>query len=513
MTMYPGDPQARAISSPAVVMTGSGAALSWTELDEKSTQLANYWRQLGLTVGDHVACLLDNSLEVPIVYWAAERSGLYFTPINSHLTAGEVAFILENCTARSLITNERLWSVAKEALSKAPPVPSVLVVSATSNDVLDFHATLNGQSSQPLEADIAGGAMVYSSGTTGTPKGVIRPLSGLQPGEFFGMSMALKMAFGTERTIRYLSTAPMYHSAPIDFAMGIHRLGGTLFIMERFDAEEALRAIEHYRITHSQWVPTMFSRLLRLDEATRLSYDVSSLEYAIHGAAPCPIPLKRAMIEWFGPIIWEYYAGTDGGGSTTVSSPEWLARPGTVGRMLGGTLHICDDEGDELPVGQSGTIYFDNPNARPFHYFGDEAKTASSRSTQGWTTMGDVGYLDDEGYLFLTDRKAFTIISGGVNVYPQEAENVLAMHPDVADVAVFGIPHSDLGEVPHAVIQLVPSAIASEQLSTALLSYCREQLATIKCPRTLEFIEEMPRLPTGKLYKQRLKDRHWPPSS
>ena len=494
-------------------MAGSGATLTWSELDAQSNQLARLWRAQGLRVGDHVACIMDNSLEVSVVYWAAERSGLYYTPINSHLNATEIAYILNNCTAQSLIVSERLRGVAAEALATATLVNSALIVGEGDATFTNFHEALAEYATSPIDDETAGGAMVYSSGTTGVPKGVIRPLSGLAPGDFYGMSLALKMAFGTERTIRYLSTAPMYHSAPIDFAMGIHRLGGTLFMMERFDAEAALAAIQRYAITHSQWVPTMFSRMLRLDKEIRLSYDISSLEYAIHGAAPCPVPLKQAMIDWFGPIIWEYYAGTDGGGSTTVSSVEWLARPGTVGRMLGGTLHICDEEGQELPIGQAGTIYFENPNARPFQYFGDEAKTAAAKHANGWTTMGDVGYLDEDGYLYLTDRKAFTIISGGVNVYPQEAENVLAMHPAVADVAVFGIPHEDLGEVPHAVVQVAPGTEANDTLAQELVAYCRGTLASIKCPRSVSFLTELPRLPTGKLYKQKLKDQYWPSKS
>jgi len=308
--------------------------------------------------------------------------------------------------------------------------------------------------------------------------------------------------------MRYLSTAPLYHSAPLTFALGVHVLFGTVYVMERFDAEGALRALGEFDITHSQWVPTMFSRMLALPESTRHAYDMSAHQYAIHGAAPCPVPLKKAMIDWWGPILWEYYAGTEGPGSTMVGSEEWLARPGTVGRCAGGVIHILDDEFRELPAGQAGTIYFETATASGFQYHGDVAKTASTRTPQGWATMGDIGYLDEDGFLYLTDRKAFMIISGGVNVYPQEAENVLSTHSKVADCAVFGIPDADMGEVVHAVVQPAPGVTPDAALVDELLAFCREHLATIKCPRRIDFEEELPRLQTGKLAKAQVRDRY-----
>lgn len=505
--MYPGDAARIGPDAPAVILTGSGARRTWAELDDRSTRLANFWRSQGLGVGDHVALLMENVLEFPEVCWAAERSGLFYTPINSHLTAREAAFILSDCGARSLVTTNARAPVAAAARASAPRVASALCVGG-SEGFLDYEEALGAASAEPLADETAGSAMLYSSGTTGTPKGIVRPLSGRHPGEVSGIGLALQLVFGGRQGMRYLSPAPLYHSAPLSFAMGTLRLGGTLHVMERFDAEAALAAIERHGITHSQWVPTMFRRMLDLPESARARYDLSSHECAVHGAAPCPVPLKRQMIDWWGPILWEYYAGTEGPGSTVVGSEEWLRKPGTVGRLATGVVHILDDHGNELPRGEAGTIYFESPTAASFTYHGDPARTAASRTDRGWATMGDIGYLDEDGYLFLTDRKAFMIISGGVNVYPQEVENLLAGHPDVADVAVFGVPDSDMGEVVKAVVQPAAGVEPTPALASALIAYCRAHLATIKCPRSVDFETALPRLPTGKLHKAALRDRY-----
>ena len=515
--MYPGDASTIGVDRPAVVLTGSGLTLTWGDLDDRSSRLANLWHDQGLRAGDHVALLAGNCLEFAALVWAAERSGLHYTPINSHLNATEVAVILGDCGARSLVTDAAHAVVAAEALTSAPLVETVLCIADPADGTgpapsherfVDYETALASARGGHPDPETAGAGMLYSSGTTGTPKGVLRPLSGRHPGDIVGIGLAMQLVFGGREGMRYLSPAPLYHSAPLSFLLGTHRLGGTVYVMERFDAEAALAAIDRYRITHSQWVPTMFNRMLRLPADVRDRYDLSSHECAVHGAAPCPIPLKRRMIDWWGPIIWEYYAGTEGPGSTVVSSDEWLRKPGTVGRLSTATVHILDDDGNEVPPGEAGTIYFESETAASFTYHGDPAKTSASRTAQGWATMGDIGYLDEDGYLFLTDRQAFTIISGGVNVYPQEAENVLSGHPAVADVAVFGVPDDDLGEVPMAVVQPVAGVDPTPQLATELLAYCRDHLATIKCPRTVEFEAELPRLPTGKLSKAALRDRY-----
>lgn len=505
--MYPGDATEIGVDTPAVVMVSTGDTVTWGELDARSNQLAHYWRSLGLATGDHVAILMENVKEYAEVCWAADRIGLYFTAINSHLTAGEVHYILNDCGARSLVTSSALAGRAVEAAQGCAEMLSVIAVGGAAG-CLDYHTVISSQPVTPCDNETAGWPMLYSSGTTGVPKGVLRPLPERAPGEVAGIGLALKLAFGGRQGMRYLSPAPLYHSAPLTFVMGVHRLGGTVYVMERFDAETALRAIEKFSITHSQWVPTMFSRMMALPQEVRDSFDLSSHEYAVHGAAPCPVQLKHRMIEWWGPIIYEYYAGTEGPGQTSVTSKEWLERPGTVGRATNAVIHILDEEGNELPRGEAGAIYFESPMAAGFQYHGDAAKTASTRTAQGWATMGDIGYLDEDGYLFLTDRKAFMIISGGVNVYPQEAENALIMHPSVADAAVFGIPDDDLGEVVHAVVQPADGVETGEHLEQELLAYLRGQLATIKCPRRIDFRAELPRLATGKLYKQQLRNEY-----
>jgi long-chain acyl-CoA synthetase len=319
--------------------------------------------------------------------------------------------------------------------------------------------------------------------------------------------MLAKLLFGIQPDAKYLSPAPLYHAAPLRWCMSVHKIGGTVVVLEKFEPEAYLAAVERFRITDSQLVPTMFVRMLKLPDETRARYDLSSLKMAVHAAAPCPVPVKEQMIAWWGPIIFEYYAGTEGNGFCMLNSAEWLAHKGSVGKALLGELKIVGEDGAEVPQGESGTVFF--ANGPQFEYHNDPDKTAASRNAQGWSTLGDVGYVDADGYLYLTDRKAFMIISGGVNIYPQEAENILVTHPKVADVAVFGVPNEEMGEEVKAVVQPVSMADATPELAAELMGWCRERLSHIKCPRSVDFLEELPRHPTGKLYKRLLRDQYW----
>jgi len=362
--------------------------------------------------------------------------------------------------------------------------------------------------STPIDDERLGVAMLYSSGTTGRPKGILRPLPDTPPSEPLPLYVFLEKLWQYREDMVYLSPAPLYHSAP-QAAVGLAiRAGATSVIMEHFDPLEYLALVEKYRVTHSQLVPTMFSRLLKLPKADRERYDLSTLEVAIHAAAPCPVQVKEQMIEWWGPIIHEYYGATEGLGFTACNTEEWLAHRGTVGRVLLGDLHILDENMQPVPRGTPGEIWF--RTATPFEYFNDPQRTRDARSPDGtMSTVGDVGYVDDDGFLYLTDRATFMIISGGVNIYPQECENLLVTHPSVADAAVFGVPNDDLGEEVKAVVQPMPGVAAGPELEAELIAFCRRHLASIKCPRSVDFTDELPRLPTGKLYKKPLRDRYW----
>ena len=492
----------------AVIMAESGEKLTFGELDARSNQGAQLFRSLGMKAGEGIAIFMENNLRYLELCWAAQRAGLYFTCISSRLTAGEVEYIVKDCGAKALIAGSTL---AKTALEVAPLIPGVrlFMVGEAVAPYQSYEAAIAKMPPTPVADETAGAAMLYSSGTTGRPKGVRQPLSGQAidaPNPLLGL---VTMLYGIDASSIYLTPAPLYHAAPLHYSMTAQRLGATVVVMEHFDAEAALKTIERYKVTASQWVPTMFVRMLKMPEETRVKYDVSSLKCAIHAAAPCPIEVKRKMIEWWGPVLHEYYAGTEGNGMCYVSSEEWLKRPGTVGKSLLSPVHICDEQGNELAVGEEGIIYF--ASAAQFSYHNDAKKTAESRHPQHaeWSTLGDIGKLDAEGYLYLTDRKAFMIISGGVNIYPQEAENILINHPKVADVAVIGVPNEDFGEEVKAVIQPLDWRDAGPQLADELIAWCRERLSPIKCPRTIDFDPELPRHPTGKLYKRLIRDRYW----
>lgn len=500
--MFPGFHARSRPDHRAIIMAGTGETVTYRELDERSNRLAQLWHERGLRRGDHVAILLENDPRWFDAVWAALRSGLYYTPVNFHLTAPEVAYIVEDCGARSVLTSA---SFADKVSDLDVEIPLVL-----GGDIAGwerYEDAVADQPGTPLDHEPEGAGMFYSSGTTGRPKGILFPLPDRTVHDDHPL-VTMKSPIGNTADSIYLSPAPMYHTAPIVTCSLAHRVGATTVVMERWDPEACLAAIERYRCDRAQFVPTMFVRLLKLPPEVRARYDVSSLELVTHAAAPCPVEIKRQMMDWLGPIIWEYYAGSENVGSTLIGPEEWLAHPGSVGRPRFTTVHICDDERREMPIGDVGNIWFDTPGAA-FEYHGDPAKTASSRSPEGWFNLGDVGYLDEDDYLYLTDRQSFTIISGGVNIYPQEAEDVLVLHPAVADVAVFGVPNEDLGEEVKAVVQLLDPAAAGPAIETELLAFCRGRLAPFKCPRSIDFDDALPRQDTGKLYKRLLKDRYW----
>jgi acyl-CoA synthetase (AMP-forming)/AMP-acid ligase II len=488
-------------------MAGSGEVVTYRQLDDRSNQIAQLFHALGLRPGDRVAFCLENNARFFEICWAAQRSGLYFTAISTRLTPGEVEYIVDDCGARVFIASQAAPELAAALTGRCPGVQARYAVGGSFPGWQRFEEAVATQPARPLDEEWEGAQMLYSSGTTGRPKGVKHPLPGQPAGTPPPLLLAVMGLYKASADSIYLSPAPLYHAAPLAFTMSFLRLGATVVVMEHFDAEPALALIEKHRVTHSQWVPTMFVRMLKLPEEVRARYDVSSLQIAIHAAAPCPIPVKEEMIEWWGPVIHEYYAGTEGNGFCAIDSAQWLAHKGSVGRPLNAKVHILDEAGDELPAGEIGTIYFES-DVR-FEYHNDPEKTASAKSRQGWTTLGDVGYVDPEGWLYLTDRKAHMIISGGVNIYPQETENALVTHPKVADVAVIGVPNEDFGEEVKAVVQPVDMADAGPELERELIEWCRERISALKCPRSVDFVDELPRHPTGKLYKRLLKDRYW----
>lgn len=507
--MYPGKHVTEHAERPAIIMASTGEVITYKELEARTNQLAHLLRDQGLKRLDHYAIFMENNSRYVEACGAGERSGLYYTCINSYLTPEEVAYIVNNSESRVLITSREKAEVAKAALADCPRVALCLVVDGDDDArVINYESAIERFPSTPIPDESLGTAMLYSSGTTGRPKGIIRPLPEAPPEQDLPLFQFINGIWRFREGMIYLSPAPLYHSAPQGSVNLTIRRGGTAVIMERFDPEQFLELVERYRITHSQLVPTMFSRMLKLPEEIRARADVSSLEIAIHAAAPCPVQVKEAMIDWWGPIIYEYYGATEGLGFTGCTTEEWLAHKGTVGRVLLGELHILDEDGDPSPKGEPGEVWFKTASA--FEYFNDPEKTAQATSADGsMTTVGDVGYVDDDGYLYLTDRATFMIISGGVNVYPQECENLLITHPKVADAAVFGVPNVDLGEEVKAVVQVMPDVEPGEALEAELIAFCHEHLARQKCPRSVDFEEQLPRLPTGKLYKRHLRDRYW----
>jgi len=507
--MYIADHAAADPAKPAMIIAETGATLTYGELNDRSNQFAQFLHAQGLRRGDHIAILMENNIRFVELAWAGYRSGLYVTAVNRYLPADDAAYVVGDCGAKAIVTSLDRQGTAAGLTDLIPNCPIRLMVDGTIDGWSSYEDAIAAQPKAPLETEWMGDSMLYSSGTTGRPKGILRPLPEMTVAQGFELRQAVNR-YGFSPDTVYLSPAPLYHAAPLGYVTQVLGYGGTVVMMQHFDPEHALRFIEAYGVTHSQWVPTMFVRMLKLPAEARAAYDLSSHRCAIHAAAPCPVDVKRQMIEWWGPIIEEYYAGTEGTGATIISSADWMAHPGSVGKASLGILHICDEDGTELPVGESGLIYFEREQ-RTFAYHNDEAKTRAALhpAHDNWMSLGDVGYVDADGYLYLTDRKAFMIISGGVNIYPQAIEDALILHPKVGDVAVFGVPHEEMGEEVKAVVEPAPGVAPTPELAAELLAYARDNLAHYMAPRSVDFIVEMPRLPTGKLYKRLLKDSYW----
>ena len=511
---------------PALIDLDSGQIISFETLDTRVQRAALWMRDLGLQSGDGILLLLENRTEIIEIGFAARRGGFYFTPTSTHLTVPELAHIARDCGAKLLFVSPQT-SVVVQALLDCEGLTDLKVV-MVGGDVetaqalaplmshlpkrapvmMHFETALSGiDTSRVLPLCPLGRDMLYSSGTTGFPKGVRRALVAAEiRDEPESELINWQKSFGIDEHAIYLSPAPLYHAAPLRYVMRTIEVGGCVILMKKFDAARALEAIDQYSVTHSQWVPTMFVRMLELPAEVRAAAKLTSMRLAIHAAAPCPIHIKRAMIEWWGPVVLEYYAGSEGFGVTVINAEDWLTHPGSVGRATVGVIHIVDDEGRELPAGDIGKIYFSG--GPKFEYWNDPQKTKDAYNEKGWATYGDMGYVDAEGYLYMADRRTDLILSGGVNVYPQEIENTMSQHPLIQDVAVVGVPDTVFGQVPKAIVQLRDHGQASEALAHQIIDFCSAQLSRVKMPRSIVFEEALPRLETGKLLRRVLKDRY-----
>lgn len=492
---------------PAAVDATTGQTRTFGQLDERSARLAAHLEAAGIAEQGHVAALLPNVLDYFDVAWATQRSGLWLTPVNWHLTGNEAAYIIRDCGAQALVSSPELADLLPaDGNLLTPPGVSITTGDKSLEGAEWLESVLSSAPSGLVRPETEGAIMFYSSGTTGRPKGIIRPWQSDPFGTIRPIEMLMGGAYGFSTDTVYLCPAPLYHAAPLAWSMGAQRLGGTVIVMDRFDPIETLKMIERYSVTHVQMVPTMFVRLLKLSEEERGRYDLSSLRMVIHAAAPCPIEVKTRMIEWLGPRVHEYYSSSEGAGFTMIGPDEWLAHPGSVGRPVSGVIHVLDEDGQELPVGEVGTIWVEGTPR--FEYHNDPAKTADAFNPQGWSSLGDMGSLDAEGFLYLSDRRTNLILSGGVNIYPQEIENELTLHPDVLDVAVIGVPDPEMGQQVKAIVQPADAGRAGPELEAELIAYCRGRLAGFKCPRSIDFVGELPRLPSGKLAKRLLIDRY-----
>lgn len=488
---------------PACIMSDGGKSVSFSELDSSSNRCAQLLRSRGLCVGDGIVIFMENNLHYLELCWAAQRSGLYYTCVPTHLTVEEVQYIANDCGAKAIFVGPKTAHLASVLTNRIDTEMLRFSVGCRIEDYEDYLETSVAMPAYPVDDEISGRDMLYSSGTTGRPKGIRIPLTGAPIDDLSGLQRLCQELYEFDEKTIYLSPAPLYHAAPLRFSMMVQRFGGTVIIMEKFDAKRALENIEYFGITHSQWVPTMFIRMLKLPIETRQCFNLESHKVAIHAAAPCPQEVKRKMIDWWGPIIHEYYSGSEQICLCCIDSAQWLDNPGSVGQAVFGIPHILDESGNELGPGEEGCIYFSD--GQEFSYHNDREKTASSRNEKGWSTLGDIGYLNEKGFLFLTDRKANLIISGGVNIYPQECENLLVTHHKVLDVAVFGVPNPDFGEEVKAVVQPLDIEDAGPDLIEELMSFCKKNLSPIKCPRSIDFKSELPRHSNGKLFKRILK--------
>jgi len=507
LCLHPGLHAAANPGRPAIIMGQSGEIISFAELEEKSKKLSQLFRSHGLKAGDAIALLMDNRAEYLIITWAAQRAGLYFTPVNWHLKIEEAAYVVEDCEAKLLIASNAIADLAEQVSDR---ISSDILRYSIGGPIKGYNALETAISEMPSDAiadESEGMVMFYSSGTTGYPKGIKRKLAGNPYGTPGVLEGLMQMAYGFGPDAIYLCPGPLYHAAPLAYSMATQRLGGTVVVMEKFNPEAVLKLIEQHSISHAQFVPTHFIRMLHLDEAARAKYDVSSLKAAIHAAAPCPIEVKEQMLDWWGPKIFEYYAGSEGNGFCIASPKDWLEHKGTVGKSMLGPVHIVGPDGEELATGEEGLIFFEG--TEPFEYHNAPEKTKEAFHPKGWSTLGDIGYLDEDGFLYLTDRKSHMIISGGVNIYPQEVENALALHDAIADVAVIGVPNDEFGEEVKAVVELRNEQSGSDQLAQDIIAFSRSKVAHYKCPKTVDFVDDLPRLPNGKLLKRELRQRYW----
>lgn len=489
---------------PAIIWPDGDRVISWREFNTQANRVAHLFRQLGLQAGDTMAVYMENRAENPLLFWGAYSAGLYVVPIGFHLKFDEVRYILEDCGASALFVSPQQELVTAE-IAEAFPHLYMFSVEQALPGYQRLDEALQGLPATPLADETRGSPMLYSSGTTGRPKAIKRPLPGIgfdRPDPVLSGGSGMMQL--TEDSV-FLVVAPFYHTSAMSASMIVLETGGTLVVHSRFDAEKSLAAIDRYRVTNIFAVPTMFVRWLKLAPEVRAKYDTSSLKVVMHGGAPTPIPVKEQMIEWLGPVLIEVYGSTERCGSTFITSQEWLDHKGSVGRTIPalGRIHVLDDEGNELPPNTEGTLYAEMPPGTDFQY-SDPTKDAASRSPQGWRSIGDMGYLDEDGYLYITDRKDFMIISGGVNIYPAELERVLGEHPAVVDCAVIGLPCEEFGQRVHAVVEPAEMSQAGEALAVELIDYCKRHYSNVKAPKGVSFVDELPRLPSGKVPKKEL---------